>query len=237
MPVMIKVARVEEEARGSALLRWWGGRGAAPVFERDAVATLMFRATGSRDLTEMVSVGRDPAATEILTRTVVMLHDRRPPKLADGVSLVPLQQWFGDLLNSAAEDAVIRAAADVARALLSATRAEDERALHGDIHHGNVLDFEDRWAAIDPKGLLGHRAFDYANILCNPAAATAIANVDDRLDAISTIANIDPAVLARWAIAWCGLSLTWLHDANIRSWHSETNRTIAQHLLSVFPHS
>jgi streptomycin 6-kinase len=41
--------------------------------------------------------------------------------------------------------------------------------LHGDLHHGNVLDFGVRgWLAIDPKGLLGERGFDFANIFTNP---------------------------------------------------------------------
>jgi len=39
-----------------------------------------------------------------------------------------------------------------------------------------VLDAEARgWIAIDPKGLLGERTFDFVNILRNPDAATALA--------------------------------------------------------------
>jgi streptomycin 6-kinase len=48
--------------------------------------------------------------------------------------------------------------------------------LHGDIQHGNILDFGSRgWLAIDPKGLIGERSFDYANLFCNPEAAVALA--------------------------------------------------------------
>lgn len=47
-PVMVKIATVEEEVRGSHLLKWWGGRGAAPVLEREGSAMLMERATGPR---------------------------------------------------------------------------------------------------------------------------------------------------------------------------------------------
>jgi streptomycin 6-kinase len=44
-----------------------------------------------------------------------------------------------------------------------------QRALHGDLHHENVLDFgERRWLAIDPHGLHGERFFDFANIFTNP---------------------------------------------------------------------
>lgn len=37
----------------------------------------------------------------------------------------------------------------------------------------NILDFviqgKHEWLVIDPKGLLGGRTFDFANILCNPS--------------------------------------------------------------------
>jgi len=48
----------------------------------------------------------------------------------------------------------------------------DVGVLHGDIHHGNILDFGPRgWLTIDPKGLIGERDFDYANLFCNPDLA------------------------------------------------------------------
>jgi streptomycin 6-kinase len=48
--------------------------------------------------------------------------------------------------------------------------------LHGDIHHGNILDAGQRgWLAIDPKGLIAERGFDFANMFCNPDLKTAVA--------------------------------------------------------------
>jgi streptomycin 6-kinase len=44
--------------------------------------------------------------------------------------------------------------------------------LHGDIHRCNVLDFGHRgWLASDPKGLVGERYCDLANLFCNPDLA------------------------------------------------------------------
>ena len=101
--------------------------------------------------------------------------------------------------------------------------------LHGDVHHGNVLDLGDRWAAIDPKGVLGHPAFDLANVFCNPAEGVAVARLDQRLDLVADRAALDRALLASWVAAWCGLSLTWAGDEP--SWHASTARTIATRLL------
>ena len=68
--------------------------------------------------------------------------------------------------------ASLRTAENVAAELLASPR--DVTVLHGDIHHGNILDFGARgWLAVDPKGLVGERGLDYANLFCNPDTATA----------------------------------------------------------------
>lgn len=228
--MMLKVARIDEEARGSALLQWWQGRDSATVLERDQTATLMIRATGSRNLSEMAHNDLDVVATQILTTAVLTLHDGKKP--GPDIDLVPLRQWFGELLDSTSTDPLIRAAADHVDALLTETRPEDERALHGDIHHGNVLDFGDRWSAIDPKGLVGHRVFDYANILCNPSTDVAMENLHNRLENICELAQIECALLARWTLAWCGLSLTWMQGGEGPSGLGRATRQVAVTLLS-----
>lgn len=232
-PVMQKIALVEEEARGAALLAWWGGRGAVAVYERDDTAILMERATGPRSLAAMSAAGEDAAATEILVRTALVLHETPVPAARDAVPLIPLDAWFGELLNLGDRgDPVLQRAAAIARRLLATTDAADVVVLHGDIHHGNVLDLGDRWAAIDPKGLIGHRAFDVANILCNPDEAGALGHLDERLDAVGRLAQIAPTVLRDWVIAWCGLSLAWESAAPEPSWHARTARAVATRLLA-----
>jgi streptomycin 6-kinase len=62
---------------------------------------------------------------------------------------------------------ILRIAAETAADLLATQR--DVVVLHGDMHHENILKFSSRgWLAIDPKGLVGERGFDYANIFCKP---------------------------------------------------------------------
>jgi len=80
------------------------------------------------------------------------------------------------------------------------------------MHHGNVLWFEEMgWLAIDPKGVLGERGFDYANILCNPdpEAAQMKGRLQARLVQISNIAQTPPERLAQWIVAWTALSAVW----------------------------
>ena len=82
--------------------------------------------------------------------------------------MIPLSRWFGALWPMAERHGSLLAeAAATAKDLLADQR--DVVVLHGDIHHGNVLDFGPRgWLAIDPKGLIGERTFDFVNILRNP---------------------------------------------------------------------
>lgn len=237
VPVVLKVPRVEEEARGAALLAHWSGRGGAPVLRHDRRAVLMARARGTRDLGAWSEAGQDEAATEMLATTTALLHGAPKPDAATA-PLMPLETWFSSLLHSDTDDPLLRAAAPIAAELLRSTPGSEVVALHGDIHHGNVLDFGDRFAAIDPKGLLGHRAFDYANLLCNPSEPTALRYLQPRLAMIGRLARLERAVLAAWTVAWCGLSLAWEakseadSEANSEpSWHARTVRAMAERLL------
>lgn len=170
-PVIVKAARIEEEQRGNRLMAWWGRHGGLPVLAHDGDAVLLARATGPRDLLVWSAAGRDDEAEEVLADVVVRLHAMPEPPAA--VGLVPLRRWFRDLVDATQVDPLLDRAASVARDLLG--EPGPAVALHGDVHHGNVLDLGDRWVAIDPKALVGHPAFDVANALCNPTERTAVA--------------------------------------------------------------
>src|SRR5262249_11535957 len=150
-------ARDEEERRGGRLLAWWQGDGAARVLEQDDDAVLLERAMGPRNLAAMVTNGADDEASRILCAGTRRLHAPRPNPPP---CLLPLAVWFEALAPAAnALGGLLREANAIACTLLASQR--DVVALHGDIHHGNVLDGADRgWLAIDPKGLVGERTFD-----------------------------------------------------------------------------
>ncbi len=205
LPVILKVAHAEEERRGGALMAWWSQHGGLAVLEHDATAVLMARATGPRDLLRLSAAGRDEEAEDVLVDTAIALQALPIPPASLG--LVPLAVWFRDLTDRPQPDPLLEAAASIARDLLA--EPADPVALHGDLHHGNVLDAGDRWAAIDPKGLVGHRAFDLGNVFCNPTAEVAVARARPRLERIAQRAALPEPLLAAWVVAWCGLSLTW----------------------------
>ena len=129
---------------------------------------------------------------------------------------VPLARMFADLQPAAAtHGGLLLRALHTARSLLAEPR--DETVLHGDLHHENVLDFGERgWLAIDPKFIVGERAFDFANIFTNPdladpshPVATHPERFARRLELVSTYAGIERTRLLRWILAWTGLSAAW----------------------------
>ncbi|MDQ0574504.1 aminoglycoside phosphotransferase family protein [Agromyces albus] len=211
--VMLKISHVDEEQRGSHLLAAWSGHGAARVLEHEGDAVLMERATGPRSLAHLSVSGADAAATEVLCETAAVLHAASADVLdsPEPPELVPLRTWFRNLFSHADEfTAFHRRGADLALALLDDER--DVVALHGDVHHANVLDFGERgWLAIDPKGLLGDRAFDYCNLFCNPSPELALepGRLEARFAQVTDAAALPPDRLARWLVAWCALSSTW----------------------------
>ena len=216
-PAMLKRFTDPEEARGVGLLTWWHGEGAVRILAAADDVILMERATGPA-LSALALAGDDERACGVLCDVAARLHAGRtspPPPLA------PLAPRFDALMRRAESDPRLSPAAAIAAQLLE--QPEDIRPLHGDLHHDNVLDFGARgFLAIDPKGLIGPRAFDFANIFCNPdlahpdqKIARDPARFAGRLSQISRAAKLDPQRLRAWIIAWCGLSAAWyLEDDN-----------------------
>ncbi len=156
----------------------------------------------------MARAGLDGEAAIILCQVAAKLHAPRsgpPPR-----ELKPLTRWFRALAPVAnVHGGVLVDSLRVANDLLSAPR--DKSVLHGDLHHDNILDFGARgWLAIDPKGLTGERAFDYANLFCNPwPEANDRDRFETRLAQVATVADIDPVRLRQWILAYAGLSAAW----------------------------
>ncbi|AIG01637.1 aminoglycoside phosphotransferase family protein [Pseudomonas fluorescens] len=207
MPAMLKISQVAEEQAGSLLMAWWDGEGAAPVLAQEGEALLMARAQGAASLIQMVKGGRDEEATRILCDVAARLH---APRARPTPAVVPLTQWFEALWPGAERHGgILEHCASTARELLAAP--QDVAVLHGDMHHGNVLDFGvSGWLAIDPKGLYGERGFDYANIFCNPdESALGPACFARRIEAVASASGLERRRLLQWVLAWAGLSLTW----------------------------
>jgi streptomycin 6-kinase len=207
VPVMLKLTPEPDEIRGGHLLAWWKGQGAVRVLEQEEGALLMERPLGKQSLVEMSLQGRDEESIEILCSVAAELH---APNSRPLPPLEPIEQLFEPLLASSSIDSVIRAGKVQISDLLA--HPIDRIPLHGDLQHYNVLDAgEGRWLAIDPKGQIGERTYDFSNLFRNPTAdiGNQPETFERRLRQISNCAALDPIRLCRWIAAFCTLSLVW----------------------------
>jgi streptomycin 6-kinase len=205
---MLKIATEDEERRGAFLMRWWDGVGAVRALAHEGDALLLERASGDRSLIDMARTGQDDEASRIMCQVAASLHT---PRTGAKPELIPLSRRFESLRQVAKTHAgVFEQAAFIAEGLLAAQ--SEIVVLHGDIHHGNVLDAGARgWLAIDPKGLEGERAFDFANIFCNPDAsiATSPGRLARQVAVIAEAGDLDPVRLVAWIASFAALSAAW----------------------------
>ena len=220
-PAMLKIAIDNEEKLGGLIMQWWGGDGAAQVYAYEGNALLMERAQGKNSLMEMATQGLDDEASRIACNVIAKLHK---PRLVPPPGLTPLNIWFQALESAAQhEGGVLLESLAVAHDLLASPR--DIVVLHGDVHHGNVLDFGSRgWLAIDPKSIIGERGYDYANLLCNPELPTVTdpSRFIRQSYVIAQAANLKRQRLLQWTLAYAGLSAAWfLEDSDPGNANSE----------------
>lgn len=210
--VVLKVTGYHDELPHEiAALQMWNGNGAARILQADLDrdAILLERIQPGVTLAELCD--DDDAAVRI---TADLLRQLWIPR-SDG--LRSLDSWLVAYERNrsalvAGVDGFPRelfARADALRhELLQSTT--DRVALHGDMHHYNVLQ-SDRagWLAIDPKGLFGDRHFDVCQFLRNPFRPVTAAENRHRLDRFSELLGLDRQRLSSWALVHAVLDACW----------------------------
>jgi streptomycin 6-kinase len=206
---------IHDEHAGAVALECFDGQAAVRLFHYDDEAHLMEYIDGT-DLVPMVENGDDEGATIIIARILNQIHNAYQGKAPDG--LWTLKRRFQSLFIKAQKDekadidSVFRRAAPIAKKLLD--NPQEERVLHGDIHHWNIRHHATRgWLAFDPKGVYGERTFDAANTLCNPMTMTELVTDETRLlrnaEILAKHLHIELSRLLSFAFAYTCLSAAW----------------------------
>lgn len=107
--------------------------------------------------------------------------------------------------------------------------------LHGDLHHDNILlDNTDTPIAIDPKGVVGERAYEVGAFMCNPEELSSQPDVADilnnRLDSFSNMLKINQNRLAKACYARIILSACWTVESN-GNWHDDAK--LAEYVIKI----
>jgi len=210
---LLKSAHAEDERRGCAMLAWYAGSGAAIVYEMDDEAVLMEWADGA-PLSRLVADGKDDLATEIICQTIALLHAPRPGPPPE---LLPLEARYATLFSvstklwpMAGRDMLIRARFIAGELLASMPEAVP---LHGDIHHDNIYFSGRSWIAIDPRGLLGDPAYDFASSFLNPRTMSELciepARIERMAGAFAARFGLPLSRIFGFAATHAALSICW----------------------------
>ena len=232
---ILKPLAAEEERRGAMLMNWYGGEGAATIFDMHGDTIFMEWLDGGT-LGDPVRAGKDDEGTIAIASTVASLHRARP-NAPEG--LRPLRESFQILFDTdvrswphTARDLYARASGI---ALKLFDRPSAQIPLHGDVHHDNIMSSDRGWLAIDPKGLLGDPAYDLANVFINPKGASHLATdprrIAVRADILSQRLTYPRKRILGWAAAHAALSACWELSAGRPITHQ---LACLPHLLSAY---
>lgn len=205
----------EDEA---AALAQWQGRGAVQMLDYDPRrrALLLERCTPGSSLWEESEDDATEAVAGVLEELWETPGSRSPFQALSSAAGV----WSEDL--SAAyerwEHPFEQEIFEEAIAFMATARPprSDDVILHQDLHGGNALRRGDDWVAIDPKPLVGERAFDLTSYVRDrrdelASDPDAVKIVRKRLDRLCTRLDVDRERARGWALAH---ALAWGFDAD-----------------------
>ncbi|MFD7986886.1 aminoglycoside phosphotransferase family protein [Kitasatospora indigofera] len=206
-PAVLKAGLITPEtAQEHAALTHWAGRGAVLLLAAEPAEGMMLleRLHGEIPLRSLAEAKAMLEAAGLLQRLWVPPADDHPfTAVADRVhALAEGIRRHRDLPGAADTRPLADEALSTAEGLLGS--ATERFLLHGDFHHGNVL-AADRspWLAIDPRPLVGERAYDLARL------------AQDRLDTL--IGSPGPRGAARRRLHQLAEAVEVDHD-RLRGW-------------------
>jgi streptomycin 6-kinase len=207
------VGAAADEVLASPAYEFFSGRGAVTLVAQEGRALLLERIAPGHALTERVLAGDDDGATAVLCDVMTALHRDAPPP----AELATVEDWGADLSQDhpAGGPLALALVSRAAAVFDELCRSQGPRVcLHGDLHHDNVLlDAERGWVAIDPKGVIGERAYECGALLRNPTDDAARfadpAIIDRRVRIICERLGLDRARVIGWCFAQAVLAAVW----------------------------
>jgi len=215
-----------------AALRVYDGRKAVRVLESDAEQGILLleHIMPGTPLTTLASDEHDDEATTICSLLMRDLWRLVPP----GFALQTVADWsksFGVIRErfGGGSGVLPHALLDKAERIYAEYLAAPtgQVLLHGDLHHDNILlDTDDHWLAIDPKGLIGEPEYEVFPLVRNwwedrHVRANPKGFMERRLDLLSEILGFDRERMRNWCIAQSMLSACWIVEDGSDGWQND----------------
>jgi streptomycin 6-kinase len=209
-PAVLKVNFPDDESEAEPdALAHWDGRGAVRLLDHDEErrALLVERCSPG---SQLWAVEDDEEATRIATHVLSSLWRPPPERHRFRVLADVAKSWAEELERDWRNlgEPFERELVEVARAACLELGSDqgEQVVLHQDFHGGNVLRAgRAGWLAIDPKPLVGERAFDAASLLRDRrwllGSGGNAARIRRRLDLVASELSLDRERARLWGIA------------------------------------
>ena len=200
------------------MLTHYAGRGAARLLQHDSDRAAMLIAHVAPGHRLLDAVHDDDTATRIVADLIVKSTSAASPHLTIP-TIVDWAEPLSRIAQTYPEFTLITPAQIALAQHIFATEAQQRPwyALHGDLHHENILAGANEWVIIDPQGIQAPQAYETTAFLRNHYQQ--LANHSDivgltrrRIEIFASILGATPATIARFNFAAMVLSAWWCYE-------------------------
>jgi streptomycin 6-kinase len=210
IPIVLKLgSNLESLKQEAAALRAFALQGAIQILDEAEGALLLERALPGTSL-KTYFPNREEASLKIVCDLIQKLYEAPTPEQHSFPSV-------GDWLSALDTEVNIppyylKKARALKNQLLETS--DSPVLLHGDLHHDNILKTEKGWVMIDPKGVIGERAYEVGAFIRNPleewlTSPDAPQIIEKRIQYFAKYLTLDPKRIRQWCFVQAILAWGW----------------------------
>lgn len=189
------------------------------AFDELKNAFLMEMVLPGATLKSIVKNEGDELATRIFCQVVLDLQKFTPA--TDGFSHISEFRKDFFSLNSIADSKIVGKASSIFDELTS--DHSNDRLLHGDLHHDNIIKKGPSWVVIDPQGCIGDPVAEigvtiFSPIDAFPRAKSIRQTIEMRLKILANELPFDRKKIKAWAFCRSVLAAAWMLQDHGKGW-------------------
>ena len=208
--IILKLGLDNEGLKQEAFaLKCFAGCGAVKVLAEDEDMLLLERAVPGMSLKEYFPT-KEKESIEIACGVIKKLHQA---SISAAHNFPHIKDWLTALDKDwPIPDGYLQKARKLRDELLQTSKPDV--LLHGDLHHDNILQNDEDWLVIDPKGVIGEPAYEVAAFIRNPIPellnhADAPNIIHNRVTRFAELLELRSQRILDWCFVQAVLSWVW----------------------------
>lgn len=216
---------IEGIKREAAALKAFSGFGVVEILSDSHGLLLLMRAIPGFSLKSHFPEN-DDEAIHLTVNVIKRLHQAPVPHTR---AFPHIKDWLTALDSDLKISVQILQKARELRDQLLKTAGPDVL-LHGDLHHDNILKNGQDWVVIDPKGVIGERAYEIAAFIRNPmpdllSLHNAAEIIKNRITRFAKLLDLPSERIHSWCLVQAVLSWVWaIEDGCDTGYFEETTK-------------